>query len=319
MTAALELGLAPWALDADGSTAALEPLAEQAERAERLGYTSLWLPESHFAARGANPAPLLLLAALAGRTRRIRLGTTSYLLTIRNPLLVAEEVAVLDRLSQGRVILGVGRGFRPTLFDGFGLPRSGKRDRFEVALNAILHAWRGDPVGEGEGDPLRLAPRPAQRPHPPVWVAAFGPKALAQAGRLGLPYLASPVETIARLEHNYALHREACPADVAHAELPVPVMRTVFVTRDPSARARVRDALAAQARGLRASRAPALRDAPGEVESWALIGEPAAVADGVAGYRERLGVTHLIARAQVPGAEPDEIAASIELLAELVG
>ncbi len=316
----LEIGLAPWAVDTDGASTALEPLARQAERAEALGFDSLWFPESHFVERGAIPAPLLLLAALAARTRRVRLGTTSYLLPVRHPLQVAEEVAVLDRLSGGRLILGVGRGFRPTLFEAFEVPSNEKRDRFEAALETMRRAWRGEAIGPaGEGsEPIRLAPRPLQQPHPPIWVAAFGPRALAQVGRLGLPYLASPIEPLERLVENYDRHREACPDEVDYDALPVPVIRTVFVTRRTGSLRQVRDALEQQSRTLRASGARWLRrDAEAPVDSWALVGEPAAVADGIERYREKIGLSHLITRAQVPNATPADVERSIEHLAEL--
>jgi alkanesulfonate monooxygenase SsuD/methylene tetrahydromethanopterin reductase-like flavin-dependent oxidoreductase (luciferase family) len=126
--APLELGTTPWRLEDDGSASAL---AEQGELAERLGYGSFWLPEHHFGDAGAIPAPLLLLAAVAARTTRLRIATTSFLLPVRHPIHVAEEVAVLDRLSGGRVILGVGRGFRGALFTAFHVPAAEKRDRFE--------------------------------------------------------------------------------------------------------------------------------------------------------------------------------------------
>ncbi len=321
----MRFGLAPWALDASGSTAVLGALVKQAETADRLGFHSLWLPESHFQARGSNPAPLLLLAALAARTERIRLATTSYLLTIRHPLLVAEEVAVLDRLCGGRLILGVGRGFRPALFDAFDVPRASKRDRFEAALETMIQAWTGGsirPPSPGEGpdrEPLRLSPEPLQKPHPPIWVAAFGPKALAQAGRLGLPYLASPIEPLARLVENYARHREAAPESVPYEALPVPIMRTLFISRDDAVLARVREGLREQGRAMSSGRG-FLRDVDlYDIDAWALVGTPERVADLVAQYREKLGVTHLVARAQVPGASPAEVEASIVALAELAG
>src|SRR5512145_2191338 len=127
----------------DGSAA---EIARQGEIAEGLGYVSFWLPESHFGDAGAIPAPLLLLAAVAARTTRLRLATTSFLLPVRHPIHVAEEVAVLDRLSEGRVILGVGRGFRGALFAAFDVPAAEKRDRFEANLRLIQDAWRGEPV-----------------------------------------------------------------------------------------------------------------------------------------------------------------------------
>jgi alkanesulfonate monooxygenase SsuD/methylene tetrahydromethanopterin reductase-like flavin-dependent oxidoreductase (luciferase family) len=265
------------------------------------------------------------LAALAARTQRLRLATTSYLLPLRHPLHVAAEVAVLDRLSRGRVILGVGRGFRSATFTAFGVPAREKRDRFEAALRVMRAAWRGEPVafepeGEGEGRPVRLAPLPLQQPHPPLWVAAFGPKAVAQAGRLGLPYLASPLETLASLESNYARHREALAAAGHAAPLAVPVMRTIFASRSASVLARAREALEAQTRALARAGAESLRRAAGApVDAWAIVGEPEAVADGVRLHREKLGITHLVARPHVPGVAPGDLEESLRGLAELAG
>lgn len=312
--------MTPWSFDPALPAA---HIAEQAELGERLGYRSFWLPESHFVGAGSNPSPLLLLAAVAARTERIGLATTSYLLPVRHPLHVAEEVAVLDRLSGGRVILGVGRGFRAALFAAFDVPPSEKRDRFEAALGVMRSAWQGNPVvpDEGEGEPVMLAPLPVQKPHPPVWVAAFGPKALAQAGRLGLPYLASPIEPRERLLANYAAHREALAESHGTLEVEVPVMRTLFAHRDASARERVRMALEKQAAALQRAPVAIRRFGEGaiDVDDWAIVGEPAAVADGVARLREELGMTHLIVRAQMLGAEEDELVESLHNVAELFG
>lgn len=319
----LELGTTPWHFDADGGA---EELAQQAAMAERLGYGSFWLPEHHFGEVGSIPAPLLLLAAAAARTTRLRLATTSLLLPVRHPIHVAEEVAVLDRLSGGRVILGVGRGFRGALFTAFGVPAASKRDRFEAHLRVILDAWRGEPVA-WEGDapggaskPVLLAPLPRQRPHPPVWVAAFGPKAIAQAGRLGLPYLASPIEPRERLALNYARHREALPEAARGAPLAVPILRAVYASRDAARLREVREALAQQAASLARASSPALRHAAeGPVDAWAIVGEPAAVAEGIARYREELGMTHLLVRTQLPGLPGEEALASLALVAEIAG
>jgi alkanesulfonate monooxygenase SsuD/methylene tetrahydromethanopterin reductase-like flavin-dependent oxidoreductase (luciferase family) len=310
----LHFGLTPWRSDPSGGA---ESLAAQGERAEALGFASFWLPENHFAPRGSLPQPLLCLAAVAARTRKLRLGTTSYLLPIRHPIQVAEEVAVLDRLSAGRVILGLGRGYRSDLFSAYGVPSREKRDRFGAAVDLMVRAWRGEPVafdGEG-GPPVLLSPLPVQQPHPPLWVAAFGPKAVEQAGRLGLPYLASPIEPLSLLVENYRQHRAV--SDEAR-RVCVPVMRTVFVCDDPSLCARVREGLAGQSAALAAARPPALRRVAGEdVTRVALVGSRAEVADGIAELREALGLSHLIARVQVPGAEPAEVEAALERFADL--
>ncbi len=255
------------------------------------------------------PAPLLPLAAAAARTRRITLGTTSYLLPVRHPIHAAEEVALLDQLCGGRLILGLGRGFQPELFAAFGVPAAEKRARFAECLEGMRRAWAGEPVDPGGA---RIEPRPLQQPHPPLWVAAFGPLAIEQAGRLGLPYLASMAESLERLEQNHARHRSATPASVDPAGLPVPIMRTVFISADAASGARVREALARQP----ARQRPGADDAA-RVDDWALVGEPARVADRIARYREALGITHLIAALQVPGASAAEIEASTEQLAGL--
>ena len=316
-----EIGITPW----DGfESAGADALCAQAERAERLGFHSFWLPEGHFGGGpAAIPQPLLWHAAIASRTTRLRLGTTSYLLPIRHPLQVAEEVAVLDRLSGGRVILGVGRGFRKALFAAFEVDRSTKRDRFEAALAVMRDAWAGRPVApetdDGPGAGAVLAPRPVQVPHPPIWVAAFGPKALEQAGRLGLPYLASPIETEATLTANYALHRETLALH-GHdgAGLAVPIMRTVFAHPDATVVGRVRDALQRQALSLARSALSVLsRAGAADAEDFAILGEPERVRDEVLRLREKLGMTHLIARTQVPGTDETERLAALDALASL--
>ncbi len=318
----LHLGVTPWRSEGDGSAALL---VAQARQAEAWGYDSFFLPESHFQPRGGRPQPLLQLAAIAAGTERIRLGTTSLLLPIRSPLLVAEEVAVLDRLSAGRVILGLGRGFRESLFDAFGVAVAEKRSRFESALRQMVSAWHGEPVarspdGSGQSRPLFLDPLPVQRPHPPLWIAAFGPKALAQVGGLDLPYLSSPLEPLSRLVENYRLHRESRPGG-ATSNLAVPVMRTVFSSDDAGLRARVEKTLIREVQELRRARAGQLRGRLGaSVDEWALVGGSAALPSLVEVYRREIGLTHLIVRAPSGGrVDREEVERSLEAIPACLG
>ncbi|NNL66392.1 MAG: LLM class flavin-dependent oxidoreductase, partial [Myxococcales bacterium] len=171
--APLDLGIAVGGSDAPAD---FVRRCQAVDRAEALGLHSVWLPEGHFT-RGASASPLLTLAAFAARTKRIRLGTTSLLISIHHPLRIAEEVSTLDALSGGRVWLGLGRGFRKPLFQGFGVEPGAKRDRFDLAVDAMLLAWSGEPVrldGVHFATPdgaVRAALRPVQRPHPPLLVA----------------------------------------------------------------------------------------------------------------------------------------------------
>lgn len=305
----MRLGVTPWRLS---SRVNAHELARQGALAETWGFDSFWLPESHFSGDASIPEPLLALAAVAARTERIRLATTSYLLPLRHPLQVAEQVAVLDRLSNGRVILGVGRGYQPAMFDAFSVRRQEKRRIFERSLEAITRAWRGEAVATGHDEaPMTLAPLPIQQPHPPLWVAAFGPKALAQAGRLGLPYLASPMETKARLGENLLRHAAASDAaGVARADA-VPIMRTLFVSEDASLVERVRTRLESGA-----AVAPRRRnDTP--ASAWAILGTPPEVKEQVAAYVETFGMTHLIVtRLRIGGVPTEALERSARLAAE---
>ena len=294
------------------------------DRAEALGLHSVWLPEGHFTP-GASPSPLVVLAAFAARTKRLRLATTSLLVSIHHPLRVAEEVSVLDALSGGRVWLGVGRGFRAPLFGGFGVEARAKRDRFDEALDALVGAWSGDAIVldgthfDTGGREVRAALRPVQRPHPPLLVAAFGRKGLRQAALRGLPYLASPLEPLDLLVENHAYHREHLSRPIGGDVARAPVMRTVYVAGDDLDAARVHAGLEAEASRLPPGRLPPAlaRAAEGGVDDRAIVGPPSRVADRIALYRERVGMDLLVARTQVPGADPEAQAASLERLAEL--
>lgn len=302
----MRAGLTPW----DFSDRSAASLSRQATIAESLGYESFWLPESHFVA-DAIPDPLMLLAAVAANTNRLRLGTTSYLVPLRNPLQAAEQVAVLDRLSNGRVILGVGRGYASAMLRAFDVAPREKRARFERNLEAMVRAWKGEAMQPGNGgEPVVLDPLPVQKPHPPVWVAAFGPKALTQAGRLGLPYLASPMETLQNLAANFALHGEAARA-AGHGEVAVrPIMRTVFLGRRRRELAELKARLEVAGRPRRDDRAA--------VDDWAIVGDRGFVAAKLDAYREALRVTHLVVtRLRIGGIDEERLHESVARVAEL--
>ena len=319
----LELGIAlGGAQDTDGWDRNLRWV----ERADALGLHSAWLPENHFNS-GATPAPLTALAAFASRSKTLRLATTSVLLPVHHPLRIAAEVATLDAISGGRVLLGLGRGFRKPLFEGFGVAASAKRDRFDEALDAILAAWSGEPIALAgthftarDETRIRLELRPVQRPHPPLVVAAFGPKGLRQAAVRGLPYLASPIETLDILAENYASWHAQLGQEPRPDIPQVPVMRTVYVAATAADARTVRERLEAESFHTMKNAPKALaRAASGALEDRVLVGTVAEVQDRLGVYRERIGIDLVAARVSLAGVEDATCADSLErLVAEVL-
>ena len=146
--------------------------------AEETGFDSVWPAEHHFTEYGYCASPALSLAAIASQTKRIRLGTGIVVLPMNHPLRVAEDYAFLDHLSNGRIDLGVGRGYQPLEFQRYGIDQSTTRGQFQEALEVIQQAWTRDTVSfEGEHyrfHEVPVRPKPLQQPCPPIWMAAIG-------------------------------------------------------------------------------------------------------------------------------------------------
>jgi natural product biosynthesis luciferase-like monooxygenase protein len=165
--------------------------------AEDLGFDSVWPAEHHFSEYGYCVSTAVMLAALVPVTRRIRLGTGIVVLPFHNPIRVAEEFALLDLMSDGRVDLGVGRGYQPHEFRGYGVDQTKSRGMFNEAIEIILQAWTQERVNYSgvhyQVKDVPVRPKPLQKPHPPVWMAALSPESFVQAGRKGFNLLCAPV------------------------------------------------------------------------------------------------------------------------------
>lgn len=173
----------------DGSPERYDEIIEQVLLAERLGYDRVWVTCHHFTSF-SRPASLLTLSYLAAKTERIRLGIGVAVLPLEHPLKLAEDVAVLDHLSGGRVDLGVGRGIQPEAFHGFGVPMAESTERYAEALQIIRRAWSEERFSyEGrfwQVPEISVLPRPLQRPHPPIWQVGVSPESIERAAGSGL-------------------------------------------------------------------------------------------------------------------------------------
>lgn len=155
---------------------------EQIVHAERAGFDTAWVAQHHFHAdEGGLPSPLVFLAQAAARTRRIRLGTGVITLPMESALRVAEDTAVLDLLSDGRLEVGVAGGGTPSSFAAFGLDAGQRNTAFAENLRTLLSAWRGEALGGEDNRLYPAAPQLAQR----VWQATFSVEGGERAGRAG--------------------------------------------------------------------------------------------------------------------------------------
>jgi natural product biosynthesis luciferase-like monooxygenase protein len=165
--------------------------------AEDMGFDHAWAPEHHFTEYGFCASPMLTLAAMASVTKRIRLGTGVVVLPFNDPVRIAEEGAMLDLMSDGRLDLGVGRGFQPVEFSGFGVDQAKSHEKLIEALQIIERAWTCETVAF-KGKHFDIAehavrPQPIQQPHPPIWLAAVTGPSFEMAGTRGYNLLCSLV------------------------------------------------------------------------------------------------------------------------------
>ncbi len=316
----MKLGLSPLQAGAN-----FEETIQECERAEAAGFDSVWLGEHHNSVT-LYPAPLIGLAAIAGRTRRLRLGTGVLLLPLYHPLAVAEEAAMVDVISGGRLILGVGAGYAPEEFSAFGVSIAERGSRMDEAVPLIHRLWSEENVTHA-GRHYRLTnatvgPRPVQRPRPPIWFAGWVEPAIRRAGRLGDAWLGGPSAKLDELAACVRLYREARLAAGRGAEASdVALMRYVFVAESLE-RARA----IAGAPFIRSFEAtyfrwphPVVKRPAGPLtierlaEDRIILGDPASCLEQIQRFRTALGLTHLICRISAPGIPREAARASLDL------
>src|SRR5262249_23106761 len=180
--------------------------------AEELGYQSLFVVEHHFTGSSQVSASLNLLSYIAGRTKRMRLGTAVVVLPWHNPVLLAEQVATLDLLSGGRFDFGVGKGYRDAAFESFCIPKAEATGRFDECMTILRTAWTtpGRFAHQGKHWSYRnvvVEPRPVQQPHPPFWMGAGSPEGIRRAGHEGYNLLLDQIAPIELTIERVATYR----------------------------------------------------------------------------------------------------------------
>jgi alkanesulfonate monooxygenase SsuD/methylene tetrahydromethanopterin reductase-like flavin-dependent oxidoreductase (luciferase family) len=301
---------------------------ELAEEAERLGFDSVWTSEHHFADDAYTPALLPLSAAIATRTRSILIGTGLLLTPLYPPLRLAEDAAVVDLLSDGRFILGLGLGWLGWEFDALGVSFRNRARLTEEAIRICRQGW-GDGLIDGFG--VAVHPKPARLGGPPIWLGAHAEAAIRRAGRLADGWMAGEAELDEfRVRVGWLLDEAARAGRDAEA-LEVAGYWPVFVWEDGDAWEHVRpyhryvewkyDDLE-QARGrLGPLPAPPPLDAADEaaIRAPMICGTPDEVAERIREYADVAGPGfHFIARMYYPGMDIAMMRESSRLFAEKV-
>ena len=303
----------------------LQDVVRLAETADEAGLATLWIAEHHFHSGGVCPSPPILLTLCGARTRRLRLGALVSVLPFHSPIEVAEQYAMVDRLIGGRLNLGVGSGYIPMEFEGFGIDPATKRERFDEGLATIRRAFTGEAVrGPGPlSHPVHLNVRPVQTPHPPIWVAVQRREAVPFVARMRASIALIPYATLSNLGEladEVREYRAALPAGFMGE-----VAAGVHVYAGPNP-AKARQALQRYLDSRLATQSAFYQEkvrrdprhasaASIEAAGWALIGTPSEVAHRLRGFEEA-GVDELLGIFDFGGLPYEEVDRSVGLLAK---
>ncbi|SKA06620.1 Flavin-dependent oxidoreductase, luciferase family (includes alkanesulfonate monooxygenase SsuD and methylene tetrahydromethanopterin reductase) [Enhydrobacter aerosaccus] len=285
---------------------------ERIEIMDRGGFDAVWLAEHHFTTFSVCPSVHMLGVLAAARTTRLRIGTAVSLAALYHPLRLAEEVALLDVLSGGRVNWGAGRGFAHSEFAAFGVPPEESGERFREAVEIVLAAWRDDRLTyhgrHFSFDEVEVLPKPLQRPHPPVWMAATSEEAIAWAAGRGFSILMDPHASIEELGRKRRLYADKLTeAGFSEKDRDIPMARLLALAATEAEAAAIArrgaqwllDAYAGPQHTHRKSM-QVRRNYDGRdpvdyyVDNVILHGTPEAVVDKVARLKEEIGLTYLI-------------------------
>ena len=320
--------------DGANQVSAFRDAFELAQYAEAWGLDCVWLGEIHFMpSRSVISASLQVASAIASRTRRLHVGTAVTVLPLNHPLRIAEEIATLDHISEGRLEFGIGRSGVARSYDIYGIPYGESQARFREALEIIREAWKGEPFSyEGEFYRFQnatVSPRPFQVPHPPIRMAANTPETFPAVGQMGLAiFVGLRAAEIPDLQAHLAIYRQAWREGGHPGEPSVYLRIPVYVsTTEQGAVEEPRESLmhffgrqAELARAVigRAGAGPAdRRQALAErmanlsyddvLEKKVAFGTAAGVIDRLTQLREELGLDGIVAELNPGGRIPKEL------------
>ena len=309
----------------------LRDVLEQVRAARDHGFDAVCVSHHYLLTSFQMLQPLPLLGRLVPEVGTMRLITNIFLLTMHTPAYAAEQVATLDVMAEGRLIFGVGLGYRPEEFEGMGVEMKSRVSRFVEALEVAKRLWTEDLVNHAgrhfQLTGARLTLRPVQRPYPPIWIAASGDAAFARAARHGDACVINPHASLPTLERQMGLYRKA----LAEVGKPFPAEAPIF--KECSV-ARTREEALRQAEPYLVQKYKAYADwgldrsmpkeerltVPYEelVRDRFIMGTPEECGEEMRRYQRTLGVNYFLLRPQWPGMPQRLVLDQIALLGQHV-
>ncbi len=303
---------------------------EEVTRAEQLGFDSVWMEEHHSVANHYWPSPLPVLAGFATRTSRMLLGTDIMVAAFYHPVRLAEDIALLDIISGGRMITGIAIGYKPDEFTLYGVDLEKRGARFEEQLAIMKGLWTEDSIdfkGRYYTVRGRLEPRPLTKPHPPLWIGGWGDLTLRRAATLGDNWIPGPTADLERLiagKQQFLDNRR-----IAGRTAPItqwPLTRDVIIAEtDRKARELAEEHIMVAYRREYAGgwRHPFIdasiaTDLDKLMADRFIIGGPDQCIPQIRKFVEQYGMTHLICRTFFPGMPHAHIMKELELLSKEV-
>jgi alkanesulfonate monooxygenase SsuD/methylene tetrahydromethanopterin reductase-like flavin-dependent oxidoreductase (luciferase family) len=325
--------------------AAFDESLAQMKAAEDFGFDAVWLAEIHFQKdRSVLAAPLIIASALAACTQRVKIGIAVQVLPLSHPLRLAEDVATVDHISKGRLEFGVGRSGLPGHYQGFNIPYSESRDRFLETLDILRKAWTQERFSHQgkyfQFQDVCVMPKPYQKPHPPIRIAATTQDTYPMVGRMGAAvFVAVRTVSLTDLKRHLPSYQEAWAAsghpgrgdvgvsvplyvaETARQAREEPEQSTMHFFRSISKALKKSDGATVQTAEAREARANRLAEISYDeiLGEYAVFGTPEAVADRLLALREEMGFSTLSTWMNPGGQIPNErVLKSMRLFAERV-
>jgi alkanesulfonate monooxygenase SsuD/methylene tetrahydromethanopterin reductase-like flavin-dependent oxidoreductase (luciferase family) len=313
------------------SAVRIRELLEQVRLARDLGFHSISASQHYLASPFQYLQPIPLLARIAAESGAMTLITNILLLPLYHPVDLAEQLATLDVICSGRLICGVGLGYRDLEYAVFGVERATRVSRFEEALTLMQRLWTEDEVSFAGRhfrlDHARMTLKPLQRPHPPIWIAASSDAGIRRAARLGDAWTIAGHATLATLTQQVQLYRDTLQALGKPFPAEFPLSKELYIA--PDRQTAVREAqpyleakYRAYAQWGQDRELPPSETFSRPFEALAherfILGNPADCIAQICAHQKQLGITHMKFRIHWPGMPHDLVMRTIRLLGEKV-